>query len=119
MSPMNQLLGLSKRTTAILGAAVAVCGAYVAVGLPIPATEASVTARLQPFSVVLTSVQTTQKQIVVDLSAVQRNQLRNERFTLERSMKTASPADRIAFQLRIGQIDDEIVRLTKREEDAR
>jgi hypothetical protein len=109
-------VAFSKQIGVVLSAITAVCVAYVAVGLPVPATQASVETRILPISAILATVQTTQKQILVDLSAVQRNQLRTERFTLEKQLANASSADRMAFQIRIGQIDDEIAKLTKRDE---
>lgn len=119
MSPGSYVFGLSKRLTVILGAVTAVCVAYVAVGLPIPTTEASVTAKILPIATLLTNLQVSQKVIVNDLGAVQRQLLRNERFTLERAMQGARDNDKITFQLRLGQIEDEMSKLDRRDKELR
>jgi hypothetical protein len=114
---IDRVVVMAKRVGIVVGATTAVCVAYVAVGLPVPTTEASVNAKILPISMVLTSVQTSQKTIIADLSAVQRQQLRNERFSLERALQSAAPNDRLTFQLRLGQISDEMARLDRRDKE--
>jgi len=106
----------SKQVGFILAAIAGFGALYVTFGLPIPISEAAVNGKISPIMGVLASVQRSQIEIRGDLTALQRQQLRNERLALESAVPNASPQNKVAFNLRLGQIQDEMAKLDRRDE---
>jgi hypothetical protein len=115
----SRLVAYSKQVSVVLGAITTVCVAYVAIGLPIPMTEAAVNAKVNPIIGALNSLRSTQSIILGDLSSLQRSTLRNERFALERAAETADPTTKVTLRLRINQIQDEISKIDRRDNAVR
>jgi hypothetical protein len=105
----------AKQLGVLLGAITAVCTAYVALGLPIPMSEAAVTARINPIVTTLRDLRVTQHVILSDLSTLQRATLRNEKFALERALKDAEPSTKATLTIRMNQIADEIAKIDRRD----
>lgn len=112
----SRVVVVSKQVALVLGATSAICAAYIAVGLPMPMSEAAVNQKISPVLGLLSAVQRSQITILGDLSTVQRQILRNERLALESAIPSASQANKVAFNLRLGQIEDELAKLDRRDE---
>jgi hypothetical protein len=115
----SRVVAYAKQASVVLGGITAVCVAYVAIGLPVPMTEASVNAKVNPIIGALNSLRSTQSIILSDLGSLQRSTLRNERFALERAAVGADPATKVTLNLRINQIQDELSRIDRRDDSVR
>ena len=118
----SRFVAISKNIGFIAGAVVACGSIYAFAGLPLPVSEATVNAKIDarviPMMRVLTSVERSQMTIIGDLTVLQRNTLRNERMALESALPGATTANKVIYNLRIGQIADELTKLDHRDQEA-
>lgn len=122
---MDPLRNLSARAKQV--AAVATClmlfGSYVAYGLSLypthHQTDQKIDAKLAP---IVTELQTVKKLVLegtLETLDLKKNFLRNDRFTLERSMEGADVPTRITSNRRLGQINDELQTIDERAAEIR
>jgi hypothetical protein len=108
--------GRAKDVAAVLGVGGVMFSVYSASGLPIPATAYQVDLRVKPIeqSVVAISADVidTQRSVL----AMRRTFLRNELYTISRSIETGDASTKITLTRRVGEIQDEISEIEKKDD---
>ncbi|WP_311276183.1 hypothetical protein [Methylobacterium sp. WCS2018Hpa-22] len=116
MFSLDTILGFGGTVAKALGAVTAVGSAYIALGLPLPATVAYVDGKISTVVSAVADVKVTILEGQLRDITSQRALLRNEKTALTRTVDKAPDSAKPIFARRMGEIEDALAKLT-REED--
>lgn len=109
-------LGRAKDVAAVLGVSGVVLSVYSASGLPVVATAYQVDLRVRPIEASVAAISEEVIETQRSVLAMRRTFLRNEKYTISRSIEAGDAATKATLTRRIGEIDDEIADIEKRDQ---
>src|SRR5512139_3338486 len=107
----------AKNIAAALGVGGVVYSAYTVSGLPVPATVFQVDQRIENVRSAIHSLNGEMIETQRAVMALRRSALRGEKYTLMRTITTADTVAKAALTRRMGEIEDEIADIEKKDDD--